>query len=164
MSSDIAFRMKSFQLKNEHLKDPKYKTQQCKNWNKTGSCPYKNKCRFAHGKDELMQKELDLYSHFKGRCFNFFKYGFCESGSSCCFKHDNRKISDYIFKLEASILFSLSHSINSNKNDKRLSIFKSITLTDNEHKDFSKSLDSSSKSRINSLNSTQEEIEVNIRN
>ena len=31
----------------------RYKAKLCKNWSKTGSCPYFEKCQFAHGSQEL---------------------------------------------------------------------------------------------------------------
>ena len=34
----------------------KYKTELCKKFQSTGFCPYGNKCRFAHGKEELITK------------------------------------------------------------------------------------------------------------
>jgi len=36
------------------IKDPeRYKTKQCVNWQQFGCCPYKHKCQFAHGVEEL---------------------------------------------------------------------------------------------------------------
>lgn len=32
----------------------KYKTEMCKNWIESGNCHYDVKCRFAHGKTELI--------------------------------------------------------------------------------------------------------------
>ena len=31
----------------------KYKTEICKNYSEKGDCPYREKCQFAHGKDEI---------------------------------------------------------------------------------------------------------------
>jgi len=31
----------------------KYKTEICKNYSEMGYCPYRDKCQFAHGEDEL---------------------------------------------------------------------------------------------------------------
>ena len=30
-----------------------YKTEMCKNWIETAKCRYEDKCRFAHGQEEL---------------------------------------------------------------------------------------------------------------
>lgn len=36
------------------VEDPvKYKTTMCQNWSRSGSCPYKWRCQFAHGSNEL---------------------------------------------------------------------------------------------------------------
>lgn len=34
--------------------EAKYKTEMCKNWVETGKCNYGEKCKFAHGKNELV--------------------------------------------------------------------------------------------------------------
>lgn len=44
--------------------EAKYKTEMCKNWIETGKCNYGEKCKFAHGKNELVQK-LAANKHFK---------------------------------------------------------------------------------------------------
>jgi hypothetical protein len=33
--------------------NPLYKTSMCANWSANGSCPYHNRCQFAHGEEEL---------------------------------------------------------------------------------------------------------------
>ena len=47
-------------IENEQKKDPKYKTELCKTFSEKGKCPYGYKCRFAHGKEELNSKNLNL--------------------------------------------------------------------------------------------------------
>ena len=49
---------KSFQQEQQSMNDPKYKTELCKKFSDTGTCPYGSKCRFAHGKGELISKML----------------------------------------------------------------------------------------------------------
>lgn len=44
--------------------EAKYKTEMCKNWIETGKCNYSDKCKFAHGKTELVQK-VAANKHFK---------------------------------------------------------------------------------------------------
>lgn len=34
----------------------KFKTEMCKNWIEIGTCRYGNKCQFAHGDQELINK------------------------------------------------------------------------------------------------------------
>lgn len=43
-------------IEEENKFDPKYKTELCKKFQNTGHCPYGFKCRFAHGKEELITK------------------------------------------------------------------------------------------------------------
>ena len=79
----------------EHLKDPKYKTELCKNFTIFGKCSYRGKCRYAHGDEELISKNVNNRNYKKQKCAKFFsKDGYCPYGSRCQFLHDNRKISD----------------------------------------------------------------------
>lgn len=116
---------KSYQLISEHLKDKKYKTEMCKNWEKNGTCPYNNKCRFAHGKKEFFSKELEFNPNYKARdCYNFFKLGHCNYGRRCCFRHDERKINEITYVTDLDVLFRLSNPSDSKP---RLNVFEQIT-------------------------------------
>lgn len=118
------FNIKTIHIYNEHIKDPKYKTEMCKNWEKSGSCPYNNKCRFAHGREELMNKEIEANPNYRARdCLSFFKYGYCNYGRRCCFKHEERRINDDSIALESLVLLKLRNPIEK----KRLSIFEDIS-------------------------------------
>lgn len=65
-----------------------YKTELCSTYSKTGSCPYGNKCQFAHGGNEL--KIVNRGSKYRSKpCANWTKTGTCRYGSRCCFKHGN---------------------------------------------------------------------------
>lgn len=77
----------------EKKKDPKYKTELCKSWLETGFCVYGNKCRFAHGRNELYNK-VQSSNYKKKPCKSFVETGFCPYGSRCNFRHDERKIND----------------------------------------------------------------------
>ena len=46
-------------IEEENKFDPKYKTELCKKFQSTGQCPYGYKCRFAHGKEELVSKSKE---------------------------------------------------------------------------------------------------------
>lgn len=117
---------KAINMLNEHIRDPKYKTEICKNWEKSGSCPYNNKCRFAHGKDELMNKEIEANPNYRARdCLNFFKNGVCNYGRRCCFKHDDRKINEENMAVDSLILLQIRNPLEK----RRLSIFKEV-ITD----------------------------------
>ena len=41
----------------------KYKTELCRNW-MAGFCSFESKCVFAHGKEELRLKPLQMYEDF----------------------------------------------------------------------------------------------------
>ena len=43
-------------IKADNNLDMKYKTEICKKFQTNGKCPYGEKCRFAHGKQELITK------------------------------------------------------------------------------------------------------------
>jgi len=64
----------------------KHKTELCKNFSETGTCPYARKCRFAHGSHELVN--LPCPNSFrKKKCNNFLQNGFCKYGVRCQFSH-----------------------------------------------------------------------------
>ncbi|ONH65066.1 mRNA decay factor CTH1 [Cyberlindnera fabianii] len=64
-----------------------YKTELCTTFLKSGSCPYGNKCQFAHGENEL--KVVERGSKWRSKpCANWTKTGSCRYGNRCCFKHE----------------------------------------------------------------------------
>lgn len=82
----------------EHLKDPKYKTEMCKNFMKTGVCSYKNKCRYAHGESELISKNLSNKNYKRIECDKFNNSpGICPYGYRCQYIHHARKLEDIEF-------------------------------------------------------------------
>lgn len=127
---NILLSQKAMKMYNEHLKDPKYKTEICKNWEKSQNCPYNNKCRYAHGKEELMKKEAEANPNYKAKdCFNFFKYGYCNYGRRCCFKHDDRKINEETVEDDALLLLSYFNPSKSiSPCSTRLSVFSELNL------------------------------------
>lgn len=75
----------------EHLRDPKYKTEMCKNFVKVGFCSYKSKCRYAHGEQELISKGVSNKNYKKSNCDKFFNStGYCPYGIRCQYLHDTR--------------------------------------------------------------------------
>jgi hypothetical protein len=65
----------------------KYKTELCRNFELTGRCKYGNKCSYAHGRDELVNKK-HINLHYKSKkCNKFFENGFCEYGARCQYLH-----------------------------------------------------------------------------
>ena len=83
-------------LEEENKVDTKYKTELCKKFQSTGKCPYGYKCRFAHGKEELISK-LQGVNYKKKPCKTFNEKGYCPYGSRCSFRHDERTFSETSF-------------------------------------------------------------------
>lgn len=64
----------------------KHKTELCKTYSELGYCPYDRKCRFAHGKQELVT--MTAKQTLKNRkCNGFWKNGCCSYGMRCQFGH-----------------------------------------------------------------------------
>ena len=82
-------------IEDELKKDPKYKTELCSSFNQTQFCSYGNKCRFAHGKSELFNKNISHPRYRKSSCLSFMNQGHCPYGQRCHFKHwDLNKLQD----------------------------------------------------------------------
>ena len=107
--SKIKYKLKKDALEDvdyikEKQNDSKYKTELCKSWSEYGFCAYGNKCRFAHGKNELFEKNVNHKKYKQKECISFLKNKYCCYGSRCHFKHEERKLSEidrsnYIYKL-----------------------------------------------------------------
>lgn len=117
--------------------DPKYKTELCQKYENTGKCPYGSKCRFAHGKEELIIKQQNI-NYKKKPCKSFWERGYCNYGSRCCFIHNektflNISFSYYYLRLFLyKFTFFLDEFIKYNpdtkmKFTKRLPVFEEIT-------------------------------------
>ena len=76
----------------EWRKDPKYNTELCKSFEAKGICIYGNKCRFAHGKQELFIKSQNLQNYNEKQCFSFYNNGYCVYGKRCHFMHFEKKL------------------------------------------------------------------------
>ena len=135
-------------IETENKFDPKYKTELCKKFQTTGKCPYGYKCRFAHGKEELIIKNQG--KNYKKRfCKSFHEKGYCPYGSRCNFRHDEKtfnetNLSYYYFRLflfknyfSESSLNCLT-SIGSNLIKDRLPVFKSMTQNLSKNENFNK--------------------------
>jgi hypothetical protein len=109
------------------IKQALYKTEMCKNWEKSKSCPYQKKCKFAHGREEMQMKDKEKNPNYKRKdCIGFFKYWNCSYGRRCCNKHDERKFNDSENN-HFNVLVMLK-LVNPNINSKkRLHIFSQIT-------------------------------------
>ncbi len=68
-----------------------YKTEICKKWlENKGQCPYNEKCRFAHGIEEV-QSRLMVNGKYRSKpCFEFHKNLYCMYGFRCFFYHGEK--------------------------------------------------------------------------
>ena len=132
-------------IEEENKFDPKYKTELCKKFQSTGKCPYGHKCRFAHGKEELISKTQGA-NYKKKLCKSFEEKGYCPYGSRCNFRHDERKFSEISFSYFYLQLFLFKQynflpsrkSFYSNKTtllNERLPIFESLTVNKKGERD-----------------------------
>jgi butyrate response factor len=71
-----------------------YKTELCRTWVEKNFCPYKEKCRFAHGKKDLHEKVTSSKNYKQKECNSFYQKGFCPYGPRCHFKHEERRLDD----------------------------------------------------------------------
>ena len=141
----------------------------------TNCCVYGNKCRFAHGYNELVVKRQ--INHYKQKpCNSFFQKGFCPYGNRCNFKHDERKLEQiglpYYYSHLISLhlpqlktcnrlnifqdISSMKKEINENKifenKDEKLSEIKEINIEEEKEKDkFSNSFSSENSSEATSV-------------
>lgn len=124
-------------IEEENKFDPKYKTELCKKFQSTGKCPYGHKCRFAHGKEELISKSQGI-NYKKKPCKTFYEKGYCPYGSRCNFRHDERKFSEISFSYFYFQLFLFKqynfmpsrkdyYSNKSNLLNERLPVLESLT-------------------------------------
>ena len=64
----------------------------CKNFELYGTCKYGDKCSFAHGKQQIMNK-TDVSASYKTRiCKKYVNNGYCPYGLRCQFIHDEREM------------------------------------------------------------------------
>ena len=64
----------------------------CKNWIEIGVCRYGSKCQFAHGQNELVEKNQPVNHKYKSKqCYTFQEKLYCPYGSRCFFRHDERE-------------------------------------------------------------------------
>jgi len=111
----------------EYQQDPKYKTEMCKSWSETGFCAYGNKCRFAHGKQELFDKVVACKKYKQKDCLSFFKNKYCCYGSRCHFRHEERRLNQiersYYHHFLTNLQSSLTHDEVMNMSDEMLTEF-----------------------------------------
>ncbi|OMJ92962.1 hypothetical protein SteCoe_4183 [Stentor coeruleus] len=72
----------------------KYKTEMCRNWVETNTCQYSDKCNFAHGFDELIDKNPSNEKYKSKKCIPFYSKGVCTYGQRCLFLHETRTLDE----------------------------------------------------------------------
>ena len=110
--------------------DTKFKTELCKKWSETGSCPYKNRCKFAHGRQELNEKKISNKGRYKSKkCVSFYNNMFCSYGSRCLFLHEYRCPEDLVIKAyyEKYLVCPDLMTDSSTQKKTRLPVFKAAT-------------------------------------
>ncbi|CAK91487.1 unnamed protein product (macronuclear) [Paramecium tetraurelia] len=69
----------------------KFKTEMCKNWSILGKCNYGNKCQFAHGQNEMINRQCN--QKYKSKlCRSFHQDYVCFYGARCQFIHESRSV------------------------------------------------------------------------
>ncbi len=126
-------------FKLEKKMDPKYKTEMCKSWVDKNFCVYGNKCRFAHGKDELFVKEVNSSKYKQKDCNSFRELGFCMYGSRCNFRHDERTLN----QIDRTFYSNLLNSYGT-KDIPRLGVFEKIAPDNSDNSSANTSVSSRS--------------------
>ena len=85
-SSTSSSRTSSCDSSNSNHNTSKYKTELCRTFEEKGYCPYGGKCRFAHGKEDLVPRPTQPKQ--QKRCNGFWMNGSCSYGRRCRFGHE----------------------------------------------------------------------------
>ena len=88
----------------------KWKTEKCHNLEIYGHCKFGKNCAFAHGDDELKEKNKK-YNYKTKPCEQFFNKGFCPYGSRCQFSHKIRH-SDIYYNFYNKLIIDNKNYIN----------------------------------------------------
>lgn len=111
-------------IEEEKKKDPKFKTELCKTYSLIGSCKYGYKCRFAHGKEELVPKIITCPFYNQRICKAFMEKGYCAYGERCNYKHNSGIYDKLPMDNQIPLIFSAA-SVFYKFN--RLKVFKDLT-------------------------------------
>ena len=127
--------VKSKQTHGQGNSELKYKTEKCKYWEINKCCKYKDNCAFAHGNNEMRQKNIPTNNYKTKKCKQFFEIGYCPYGPRCQFLHNCSSSSIY-FSYKKAIL-ALIDDKNANFEEKksvrpRLKIFEAFTKAKSE--------------------------------
>eukprot|EP00768_Dysnectes_brevis_P003759 gnl/Dysnectes_brevis/2672_a3234_835.p1 GENE.gnl/Dysnectes_brevis/2672_a3234_835~~gnl/Dysnectes_brevis/2672_a3234_835.p1 ORF type:complete len:304 (+),score=89.42 gnl/Dysnectes_brevis/2672_a3234_835:151-1062(+) len=67
-------------------RDPRFKTELCNQWLEQGYCQYGDRCRYAHGREQL-RTTSQKQPRSKTPCMQFVRTGYCPFGRRCRFSH-----------------------------------------------------------------------------
>ena len=88
----------NLQTPRQKLKKPidgtKYKTEMCRNWVELHTCQYADKCNFAHGYEELIDKNPANDKYKSKNCIPFHTKSVCSYGQRCLFLHEIRSLEE----------------------------------------------------------------------
>ena len=86
----------------------KFKIEMCKNWETQGWCTFGDKCTFAHGKNELVDKSFVIPKYKSRKCESYYFNGFCNFGPKCNYLHslskDDHALYEGLNTLQLSII------------------------------------------------------------
>ena len=105
----------------------KFKTELCKNFMESGYCNYGDKCRFAHGKEDLVFRPI-LNSKYKSKpCMSFHTLNYCPYGNRCLFKHDERAFQDLPRSYYSNLLKMPNLRSKARSKGRRLAVFQMLS-------------------------------------
>lgn len=68
-------------------RNPRYKTEMCRNFKERSRCIYGDQCQFAHGRTDL--RDVVRNTKYKTKlCQKYWAVGYCAYGPRCNFLHD----------------------------------------------------------------------------
>jgi len=74
-------------IHNKNYQESRYKTELCRHWQESGTCPHGLQCLFAHGIDELKPFRGRHKKYKTQLCKAFHADGFCSFGPRCSYIH-----------------------------------------------------------------------------
>ena len=145
----------------EKRKDPKYKTELCKSFMENNFCQYGNKCRFAHGEEELVVKTENI-NYKRKLCKSFYNEGYCTYGIRCNYQHEQRKLSE--INLSMNYIYLIMFPKPKLFLGKRLKIFEDLTNLENNllESTISSSIENSPNLKKIEYNKEKHQIDKNI--
>ncbi len=121
----------SFYRNERVLKDHKYKTELCSNFISNGICGYGIRCKFAHGFNDIIKRDIKTKSH--AECTSLSLISFCPYGNVCDLTHSKPTTEKTYSNDEKDSLINeiniskiISNTYKYIKQTKRLKVFDSL--------------------------------------